>query len=658
MRLTLKLKIRDTVSRFPRLYRFFRATYHASRVFKSIYASATLKSQSSMDPKLQVMKVIGALVPSKIEGVLSIHKRQLNVSKVTLDIIIPVFNRGDLAADLILELQRQIESVSNKLTVNLICADDCSEAPTSTILSELSKKLGFKYFKQDKNLGFVGNVNSAWDVCNSEYVLLLNSDVVVTDGYLDRLLDPMIHDSSVGLSTNPTFKMFASRMQPGLNLRALNEYLLNTSSNQVTYVDACTAVGYSLVVRRSSVLGKNLLDPEFGRGYGEDSDLHYRIIDSGYRSVWNLDNVVSHVGGASFDMTNSFDMDRSSGMKVFYGKWGRRYLAEAETYSLALEEAIDKRVAGYLLEDDVETWVVLPSVKGNVGGLLVGSELAIEKSRIDSRTRVVTLDYSEGSIIGDFMSVGSISELFDKKASGAVILVGAQSLQLLKDKKWKNPALKFTYFCQGPDWLIDGSTLHLYRDLMPKITEVLSVSEYMDLEISRFSNKAQIKSYSPKFGYARYSGLAFQAKEVDFIFIYRLEFGKLGWLTTLMANFLSATHSVVVVSDHIPYGLSEKVLLINGLDRRAMLKQFSKARVYVDTSIFEGFGLTPREAALQNTNVLFMDVNDGRSELRKYPSHFSPFSFSPSIFEMASAALNALEKPKCPGCHFCLTESL
>ena len=658
MRLTLMLKIRDIASRFPRFYRLLRATYHASRAFKSIYVSANLKSQSMMDPKQQVMKIIGARVPSKIEGVLSIHKRQLNIPKATLDIIIPVFNRGDLAADLILALQEQLESVSNKVTVNLICADDCSEAPTSIKLIGLCKELGFKYFKQDINLGFVGNVNSAWETCNSEFVLLLNSDVVVTDGFLDRILDPMIHDSTVGLSTNPTFEMFASRMQPGLNLRALNEYLLDTSANQVTYLDACTAVGYSLLVRRSSVLEKTLLDPKFGRGYGEDSDLHYRIVNSGYRSVWNLDSVVSHVGGASFDMTDSFDMDRSSGMDVFYQKWGRRYLTEVDTYNLALKESIEKRVVAYAPEDDVETWVVLPSVKGNVGGLLVGSELAIEKSRSNSRTRVVTLDYSEGSIIGDFMSVGRISELFDKKASGSVILVGAQSLQLLMDKKWKNPALKFIYFCQGPDWLIDASTLHLYRDLMPRISEVLSVSKYMDLEVSRFSSKAQIKSYYPEFGYAKYSGLASQTKEIDFIFIYRLEFGKLGWLTTLMANFLSATHSVVVVSDQIPYGLSGNVKLLNNLNRREMLKQFSKARVYVDTSIFEGFGLTPREAALQNTNVLFMDVEDGRSELRKYPSHFSPFSFSPSIFEMASAALNALEKPKCAGCHFCLTESL
>ena len=125
-----------------------------------------------------------------------------------------------------------------------------------------------------------------------------------------------------------------------------------------------------------------------------------------------------------------------------------------------------------------------------------------------------------------------------------------------------------------------------------------------------------------------------------------------------MANFLSATHSVVVVADHDPYGLSEKVQLVKGLDRTAMLKQFAKSRVYVDTSIFEGFGLTPREAALQNTNVLFMDVLDGRSELRRYPSHFSPFTFSPSIFEMVGAALNILENPSCPGCNFCQIEPL
>jgi hypothetical protein len=95
------------------------------------------------------------------------------------------------------------------------------------------------------------------------------------------------------------------------------------------------------------------------------------------------------------------------------------------------------------------------------------------------------------------------------------------------------------------------------------------------------------------------------------------------------------------------------VKFANNLDRTAVLKQFAVSSVYVDTSIFEGFGLTPREAALQNTKVLFMDVADGRNELKEFTSHFSTLALSASIFELAQKAVNVFEAPSCSGCDYC-----
>lgn len=654
MHTRVKLRFRDKVIKYPRIYRLLRATYHGSKTFYSIYSEPVRKYKTFGKTVPSIKGILSASFFTKAEPKLTIIDRDSKQSIVTLDIIIPVFNRGDLAADLISALQAQIEGTSELVKINLICADDCSELPTSKRLTELCNRFGFSYVKRESNLGFIGNVNLAWETSKSEFVLLLNSDVIVTDGFLDRVLDPLIYDHTVGLSTNPTFGTFAPRMQPGLNLNSLNSYLLSTSTNQVSFLDACTAVGYSLIVRRSAIKESFLLDPEYGRGYGEDSDLHYRVIANGYRSVWNLDSAVAHDGGASFGMTDSVDEDRNSGRKRFLRKWGNRYMSEIDSHNLALDAAIDRRVAGYSIDNEMSTWIVLPTVKGNIGGIKVACELAIEKSRNDYRTRAVTLDGSEGSVIGDYLSVGKISQLFEKKASGMVILVGAQSLELLSDENWVNPKLEYVYFGQGPDWLIDPSTLDLYRDLIPRINRVLSVSTYMDAEITKFSNSIVTTRYSPGLGYAKYSGITNRIKAIDFFLVYREESGKLGWLTIALANFLSKTHSVTVVSGSRPYGLSKNVDLITDPDRNSMLKFFAQASVYIDTSMFEGFGLTPREAALQNSRVLFMDVMDGRTELKNYPSHFSTFSFSPSVFEMAELAKKALTEPSCSGCNFCL----
>jgi len=655
MRTRLKLKIRDKFLNFPKTYRFLRAVYHGWQTFSTIRSVPVVKSKSSVNTSVKAKKVFAKLVPLKNEPRLTVLSRDLAGKTVTLDIIVPVFNRGDLAARLLKSLEEQIKAVDKKIRINVICADDCSQPKTSMFLEDQCRKLGFTYVRREHNLGFIGNVNRAWSMSNSEFVLLLNSDVTVTDGFLERVLDPLIHDQNVGLSTNPTFGMFATQMHPGANLNALNSFLLETSENQVTFVDSCTAVGYSLVIRRAAVESSFLLDPEYGRGYGEDSDLHYRVVSNGYRSVWNLDCAVSHEGSASFNLIDSVGEDRASGKKKFFQKWGTRYFAEIDAYNLALKESIDFRISAATPEDHVNTWVVVPTAKGNIGGIKAGCDLAIQKSQQDPHTRLIALDNSEATVISDYISVGRTSQIFEMKVSGAVVLVGAQSLELLRDEDWLNSGLNFIYFCQGPDWLIDPSKLSLFKEFLPRISEVLSVSEYMDSEISKFSAEVKITRYLSDIGYATYSGLSVAKKSVDFLFVHREEHGKQGWLAIALANFLSETHSVFMIGSNgnRPYGISKRVKFASNLNRTALLKQFAASNVYIDTSIFEGFGLTPREAALQNTKVLFMDVADGRNELKEFTSHFSTLAFSPSIFEWAQKAVKVLESPSCSGCDYC-----
>lgn len=654
--LRISLKIRDKLLRLPRVYRLARALYRSSKLFNSIISEPIPRVVKNSIPKR--VWIESKFLRLRLQPKISYVEKDSVIYESSLDIIIPVFNRGDLASQLLLEIHSQIAILKKKISVNLICADDCSEQETAFKLRQVCQNLGFTYVRRDKNLGFIGNVNAAWASSKSDFVLLLNSDVRITQGYLENLLEPLIRDPRVGLSTNPTFEMFANHLPTGTNLLSLNAFLSATSENYATFVDACTAVGYSLVIRRSAVKNDWLLDAEYGLGYGEDSDLHYRVIEDGYRSVWNLENCVSHKGGASFDLTESVLEHRSYGKMRFFARWGARYLAEIQEHDLILKDSLERRVKNYINSDETRTWIVVPTVRGNIGGIRVASELAIEYCQKDLETRVVTLDDSIGTVIDDFMKTDKISKLYEKKASGTVILVGAQSLDFFRSKSWFNSKLSFIYFAQGPDWLIDPSTLSLYQSVIPELDGLISVSPYMDSEMSHFSIGIESKRYEPKVQYALFAGLSQQLKTTDFILIYRMEHGKLGWLTVALANLLSENYSVTLLSDKHPYGLSEKVNLRLALDRTMVLKEFSYSKIYIDTSIYEGFGLTAREAAYQNTKVIFMDVNDGRSVLKRFVNHFSTLGFSPSIFGMVELVTKLLDEPICTGCEFCDTNTL
>ena len=654
MRISLKLLIRDKVMKYPRTYKFIRASYHATEVFFAILAERKVVNKTAPKQSARMKRVFSSIFfVSNIEPKLTVAKRKHIQSDIVLDVIVPVFNRGDLALNLLIALNEQKNNIRDQIIVNLMCADDCSDLPTSQLLKELSANLGIDYIRRDENLGFIDNVNIAWNSCQGEFVLLLNSDVKISDGFLRRVLDPFLHDPTVGLSTHPTFELFATQLEPGINLNSLNRFLFDTSEEQVSFVDACTAVGYALAIRRSSIVEKYLFDPRYGRGYGEDSDLHYRIVNNGFRSVWNLDSCVSHLGAVSFDLTEISLAEKRSGRKLFLQLWGNQYLSEIDFHTKALIECIEVRTRGYSMPEKIENWIVLPTVSKNIGGIIVGCELAVKLSEKNPGTKILTIDDSEGKVVNDFFSVGRFSDILSRKASGHLTLVGVQALDLLRDSKFNNSNFEIQYFAQGPDWLIDPSAVGLFLETTLKVNRVLSVSEYMDKEMLALFPQAEIFRYVPDLDYAKFAGLSLHKKNTDFFLIYRSEFGKMGWLAIALANLLSQTHSVTLACAIQPIGLAKNVKIVLGPGRNQILKEFSDARVYIDVSLFEGFGLTPREAAFQNTQVLMLDSADGRLELQAYSSHFSFFTFKSSLFEIEKSALNILARANCHGCLFC-----
>src|SRR5436853_447350 len=55
-----------------------------------------------------------------------------------------------------------------------------------------------KIIENDSNLGYTGGYNNALTKIDSEYFVLLNSDVEVTENWLSPLIDLMDKDKSIG----------------------------------------------------------------------------------------------------------------------------------------------------------------------------------------------------------------------------------------------------------------------------------------------------------------------------------------------------------------------------------------------------------------------------------------------------------------------------
>ncbi|OLC70320.1 MAG: hypothetical protein AUH79_00145 [Betaproteobacteria bacterium 13_1_40CM_4_64_4] len=223
-----------------------------------------------------------------------------------IDIVVPVYNA---AAD----LARCVDSVLEHSTGDwrLLLIDDASPDPAiRAYFSELRARrlLRVTLLANEKNIGFTLTANRGFAEARREAdILLLNSDTVVTRGWLDRLSGCAASDVRIGtitpFSNNAeicSLPRFCANnpWPPGKDPESLVAALERAAVP--TYPDLPTGVGFCLYIRRALLDAIGGFDPAFGLGYGEENDFCLRGARAGYRNVLCEDAFVLHLGGSSF----------------------------------------------------------------------------------------------------------------------------------------------------------------------------------------------------------------------------------------------------------------------------------------------------------------------------------------------------------------------
>ena len=229
-------------------------------------------------------------------------------STTPIDIIVPIFNAFE-------DLQRCITSVllHSEAPSRLILIDDCSpDRRIGEYLASLSRAqdlpLEITLLRNEKNIGFIKTVNRAMTMSRND-VVLLNSDTLVTHGWVDKLRRCAASDPSIGTATPfsnnaeiCSFPEFCinNALPPGLDAEDVNAAIEQAALPH--YPDIPTAVGFCMYIRRALLDTIGLFDAEtFGLGYGEENDFCLRAAQAGYRNVLCDDTFIMHLGNRSFD---------------------------------------------------------------------------------------------------------------------------------------------------------------------------------------------------------------------------------------------------------------------------------------------------------------------------------------------------------------------
>jgi GT2 family glycosyltransferase/glycosyltransferase involved in cell wall biosynthesis len=260
----------------------------------------------------------------------------------TIEIILPVHNGLSLLRDSLDAVLAYTPRRASRLRI----VDDASDSVTAAWLREQAAAHPdwIALRRQDENLGFLETCNRAMadplfpgktssplagegggegDVwMPSTYILLLNSDVLVGPGWLERLLACAEADPRIA-AVNPLSNRADNidlPMAPGVSYLAMNDVLTVQRRGQCH--DVVTGVGFCLLLRRGALDRVGLFDPVYSHGYCEESDLCMRLTAAGFRTVVAEDVYVYHRGGGSFrDGQERYLRNR----RLFDQRWGAEY---------------------------------------------------------------------------------------------------------------------------------------------------------------------------------------------------------------------------------------------------------------------------------------------------------------------------------------------
>jgi len=267
-------------------------------------------------------------------------------------IVVPVYGDWPSLGNCIKSLKSNI----NPKLHTVIFVNDCG--PDVDVIERNIKKSinglkNFKYYRNAKNLGFVGTCNRAAldiDKTNND-ILLLNSDTIVTKDFVEEMSYVMYESPNNGavsprsnnatIATIPLSAAAKKDIKPNESYRIFKKIQPKLQRSTVVPV----AHGFCMLIRRELIKKYGLFDTAFGKGYGEEVDFCMRIGKKGYVSLLANWAYVFHLEARSFSMEAKKKFIEENNKIIWerypeYRESVRDYMESALVRESAIEESV------------------------------------------------------------------------------------------------------------------------------------------------------------------------------------------------------------------------------------------------------------------------------------------------------------------------------
>jgi len=194
-------------------------------------------------------------------------------------IIIPIIVDNEQLLQMVVKCLQHIGKTTTKENVELIVVDNGSKLPAY-----------FKtdiYIKNPTNIGYGAAINQGIKLSHGKYIIPMNDDAFVNNGWFEPLIEALEKDKSIGV-IRPT--QIGSGNYPAEKKKFGEDEIV---FEQKDYHGFCYAMPREVFDK------VGLFDEQFSPAYCEDVDMWVRITKAGYRMAKHYKSQAEHVGGAT-----------------------------------------------------------------------------------------------------------------------------------------------------------------------------------------------------------------------------------------------------------------------------------------------------------------------------------------------------------------------
>lgn len=572
-----------------------------------------------------------------------------------------------------IRLLQSIEKFTNLKKVSNITVLELSQ---NSIVMDLIQSLlqtlstDFKNIIQIESLDV--DLNKAYTLAQSKtsatYSCFLHDDVVVTKDWLDLLTKPLDNDSNIAITTPITnYDEFSGvEFFHGVTASFVAELL----KKEEKYINARAISDFCVLIRNETIETYGFLDESYKNGFYAFTDLHFRLITQGKRSVVVTNAFVYHKGK---DLTEQEKENKALNRQILMKRYKDVYDSldknEHTEFIRSLNVTLQNKE-----NRSVDVLIIMPSNNPSGGGVKITHQIAnaLNESGISTTIATTWHDRFDYRIDALYTAIyyKELYELYDLKPKVIAYSLDHNAYEVvryidhLQKKHGYTP--KILHFAQDVEGWFEHHDMKSFIQFADLGDISMSVSPFVTNVIKQYLPKKEIitinNSISANF-IAQYAKNAFSQEEsqpITFTAMMR-EDQKRGAavvdeaLEILDKKLSSEKSNGQHSSFNLPIrfiGFGRSHLLNKTFEHIQYFEHFripehkvseilAQSDVYIEPSYYQGFGLTAVEALCSNCDVL-SSTNEGAMSVLPKTERIKYFPVG-NAQELANAMLEYIQ---------------